>query len=258
MTEAEWLTCDDPATLLEFLHGKTSERKLRLFACGCCRRLWHLLVDGRSRKGVEVAEQYADGVVTDNDRATAYAAAHAAYRTIHPTQDPYSWSQDGVAAFVAAAAAAPADAFAHLAETLTSAGPRYSSVHVVSAAENAACCIASSKVGSTVHAAYCLSFDTECNEQCRMLRDIMPNPLLLVNLHPSWLMHVPSLLSWNNGTIPMLAQSIYDDRAFDRLPILADALEEAGCTETDIIQHCRHQGEHVRGCWLVDLLLGKK
>ncbi len=64
-------------------------------------------------------------------------------------------------------------------------------------------------------------------------------------------------LSWNDGTIPKLAQAIYDDRAFDRLPILADALEEASCTDADILNHCRQPGEHVRGCWVVDLLLGK-
>jgi hypothetical protein len=55
-----------------------------------------------------------------------------------------------------------------------------------------------------------------------------------------------------------LAQAIYDDRAFDRLPILADALEEAGCTDADILNHCRRPGEHVRGCWAIDLVLGKR
>jgi hypothetical protein len=64
-------------------------------------------------------------------------------------------------------------------------------------------------------------------------------------------------LSWNDGIVPKLAQAIYDDRVFDRLPILADALEEAGCTNADILNHCRQPGEHVRGCWVVDLLLGK-
>ena len=58
-------------------------------------------------------------------------------------------------------------------------------------------------------------------------------------------------------TVVQLAQSIYDDRAFDRLPILADALEEAGCTDAAILDHCRGPGPHVRGCWAVDLLLGK-
>ena len=54
-----------------------------------------------------------------------------------------------------------------------------------------------------------------------------------------------------------MAQSIYDARAFDRLPLLADALEDAGCADADILSHCRTPGEHVRGCWVVDLLLGK-
>jgi hypothetical protein len=67
----------------------------------------------------------------------------------------------------------------------------------------------------------------------------------------------PSQLAWNDGAIPKMAQSIYDDRAFNRLPRLADALEDAGCDDADILSHCRTPGEHVRGCWVVDLLLGK-
>jgi hypothetical protein len=59
-------------------------------------------------------------------------------------------------------------------------------------------------------------------------------------------------------TVAALAQGIYDERSFDRLPVLADALEEAGCTNADILNHCRSDGPHVRGCWVVDLLLGKK
>jgi hypothetical protein len=66
-----------------------------------------------------------------------------------------------------------------------------------------------------------------------------------------------SVLSWNDGTIPKLAQAIYDERAFGHLPILADALEEAGCTNEGILRHCRGDDEHVRGCWVVDLMLGK-
>ncbi len=64
-------------------------------------------------------------------------------------------------------------------------------------------------------------------------------------------------LAWNGGTVQKVAQSIYDERAFDRMPILADALEEAGCTNQDILGHCRQPREHVRGCWVVDLLLGE-
>jgi hypothetical protein len=65
-------------------------------------------------------------------------------------------------------------------------------------------------------------------------------------------------LEWNELTVVKLAQRIYENRAFDLLPILADALEEAGCTDADILNHCRLIGEHVRGCWVVDLILGKQ
>jgi hypothetical protein len=62
--------------------------------------------------------------------------------------------------------------------------------------------------------------------------------------------------TWLTRTVLALGRSIYDDRAFDRLPILADALEDAGCTNQVMLEHCREGGEHGRGCWVVDLLLG--
>jgi hypothetical protein len=82
------------------------------------------------------------------------------------------------------------------------------------------------------------------------LRDIFGNPFRPAHIDPE-------CLAWNGSTVLKLAQAIYDDRTFDRLPILADALEDAGCTNTDILEHCRGPGPHVRGCWVVDLLTGK-
>jgi thioredoxin-like negative regulator of GroEL len=67
----------------------------------------------------------------------------------------------------------------------------------------------------------------------------------------------PVWLIWNDGLIPKLAHEIAREQRFADLPILADALEEAGCSNADILNHCRQPGEHVRGCWVVDLLLGK-
>jgi hypothetical protein len=67
-----------------------------------------------------------------------------------------------------------------------------------------------------------------------------------------------SNLAWNDSTLPKLAQAIYDNRSFQDLPILADALEEGSCATADLLTHCRQPGEHVRGCWVVDLMLRKE
>jgi hypothetical protein len=83
-----------------------------------------------------------------------------------------------------------------------------------------------------------------------LLRDVFGNPFRRVTVDPPW-------LTWNDGTVVKLAQGIYDERSFDRLPVMADALEEAGCHNADILGHCRQPGPHVRGCWIVDLLTGR-
>jgi hypothetical protein len=84
-----------------------------------------------------------------------------------------------------------------------------------------------------------------------ILRDLFGNSFRPASVDPFW-------LTWNGGTVPKLAQAIYDERRFADLPVLADALEEAGYTSADILDHCRRPGEHVRGCWVVDLCLGNK
>jgi hypothetical protein len=91
----------------------------------------------------------------------------------------------------------------------------------------------------------------EKQAQADLLRDLVGNPF-----RPSPL--DSTVLTWNGGTVPRMAQAIYHDWAFDRLPILAAALEEAGCSEPTILAHCRSEGPHVRGCWVIDLLLGKE
>jgi hypothetical protein len=81
-----------------------------------------------------------------------------------------------------------------------------------------------------------------------LLRDVVGNPFRRVALEPTWL----------TPNVTAIAANIYEERAFDRLPILADALEEAGCINTDVLSHCRGVGPHMRGCWVVDLLTGRK
>jgi hypothetical protein len=65
-------------------------------------------------------------------------------------------------------------------------------------------------------------------------------------------------LAWNGGTIRRLAESIYAERAFERMGILVDALEDAGCHDAEILRHCCGPGAHVRGCWVVDMLTGRE
>ena len=92
-----------------------------------------------------------------------------------------------------------------------------------------------------------LAYDDERLGQAELLRDIFGNPFRPVAFHPRW----------RTADVLGLARGIYDDRAFDRLPLLADALMEVGCADEQVLGHCRSDGPHVRGCWVVDLVLGK-
>ena len=82
---------------------------------------------------------------------------------------------------------------------------------------------------------------------CSLIRDVFGNPARRVRVNRAWL----------TTTVVALAKGIYDEKAFDRMPILADALQDAGCDNEDVLNHCRGQEPHVRGCWVLDLLLRK-
>jgi hypothetical protein len=227
MTEQEWLACTDPQKMLEFLKGKASDRKLRLFACAFCRSVWHLLADGgrsrrpeHSRHAVEVAEWYADGDATAAELADAWDDAWAAAPPPENAPLPDA-AQDADYAICCAAWVACHDAARGAGGVATWAA-------------------AGDAVG-----------DAASVKQATLLRCIFGNPFHPVALNAAW-------LAWDYGTVRKIARAIYYDRAFDRLPILADALEDAGCTDKAILDHCRQPGEHERGCWVVDLLLGKE
>jgi hypothetical protein len=222
MTEAEWLSCTDPDVMLRHLGPAAGERKRYLFACACCRRTWHLLNDPRSRRAVEVAELYADDQIGEEElRDAAFDAEDAE----HP--DNPGWA----GAYYVACQTFDAETAAYYARVGLSPAARESGINAARPDEP--------------------ELVREAQAQSDLLRDIFGNPY-----RPAVV--VPAVLGWNDGTVPKMAQGIYDERAFERMPILADALQEAGCSTDAILEHCRTSCNHVRGCWLIDLLIGKR
>jgi hypothetical protein len=225
MTEAEWLACTDLESMLCHAGTRLTSRKALLIGCGFCRRLWNLL-DGVCRDGrtaIEVAERIADGKATGLEIEAADQALQSALILSHRhngVRDPIKPLRHLLPGQINSRYGVPA--FLSLSST-------------AKAARRAI--LKRRRAG-------------EYSAQTRIVRDVTGNPFRPPTIDPSW-------LAWNGGTVTKLAQSIYDERAFDRLPVLADALEDAGCDNADILAHCRQPGEHVRGCWVVDLLLGK-
>jgi hypothetical protein len=96
----------------------------------------------------------------------------------------------------------------------------------------------------------CHPFDPRAEGHANLVREVIGNPFQSFVVNPEW-------LSWRDGTVRILAQRIYDERTFEVMPILADALQDAGCEDNNALTHCRSSGPHVRGCWVLDALLGK-
>ena len=225
MFEARWLACAaDPEPMLRYMLGKTGDRKLRLFACACVRRIWPLLQDERSRTAVEMAERYADHPGGHAQLSRVRAEANEAARLAGSVERSDSMDARGRAVWGAARAA-------------------YATVDDTGwdVARHAA-----RRSAST----FCHQDEAERRVQCELVRDLFGNPFQPMPDFSPW-------LRWHDRCVVKMAQSIYEERRFEELPILGDALEEAGCDDEEILWHCRAPGEHARGCWLLDAILGK-
>jgi hypothetical protein len=223
MTEADWTNAEDPRAMLAWLREqkKLSDRKARLFACACCRGVWHLLADERSRYAVEVAERFADGKATAGELLAAREAAYTAVDAcLHYTP---AWEDQAIAACGSAAeeaeeAAWEAVLYGWEGEDLEQTG----------------------------------------SKQARLLRDLFgPLPFREVRIDPAF-------LACNGGIVRRLAEASYDNRLLPsgeldqaHLSVLADALEEAGSTDAQLLRHLRSDGPHYRGCFAVDAILGR-
>jgi hypothetical protein len=220
MTEDQWLAATDPTPMLTFLRGRSSERKLRLFTTACARLLWDRVPHGIMRDAVEAADRCADGTPWE-DELSGYC--HRLYAVIddYGRDTGRNWFTD---------------------HTREEVGFRFTVLQATAAGCGLLTVVTSP---SSMKAAFTLPLTGP--RQPSLIRDIFGNPLRPVTIHPDWL----------TPTVRSLADGIYAERAFDRLPILAQALRDAGCGSADVLDHCRSAGPHVRGCWMVDLVLGK-
>lgn len=213
MTEEEWFACDNRQPMLEHFRDRFSNRKLRLFACACCRHVWPFLTP-ESHAALETAERFADGAAGAAALELARESAHAAARSAEDeavvlATHPDAWS----AALDAASSAAGRKRFLIWPGRNEFDGERLMAEH---------------------------------QHFADVLRDIFGNPFRPVTFAPEW----------GTGTVLALAREMYASRDFSAMPILADALQDAGCEHPDVLAHCREPNQiHVRGCWVVDQVL---
>ncbi len=240
MTESDWLSASDPHPMILFLPHIGLDRKYRLFACACARRVWHLCENDLPRQVLELGERLADALVSSEElwpigkRARKFVkeqyeqglsiAFYAAAALSGPGSTPGKTSQTRFEAYAAASVAceAAASALAIAAKAGIESDERFERQAQAEAAEKAF--------------------------QAELLRDVFGNVF-----RPEPAMDPASL----PAPVVALAQEIYDKKSFEKLPALAAMLEANGGANTGLLQHLRHPGPHVRGCWALDGVLGK-
>jgi hypothetical protein len=246
VNEAEWLASKDVWEMFGGVSVEASPRKLRLFAVACCRCSESLLSNADHRRAVDLAERFADGLATEQELGTAFRRAKEftlGLRGGKTEREIRRWAEAGA---VLNATAPPDRGRSAAAET---------GWHVARSA-------ASQEVDASLAA---------------LLRDIVGNPFRpMTRLRPPdppwltakvlaatgpWTHLLDSWFNpaWVTSDAVALARQMYESRDFSAMPILADALQDTGCDHAGILDHCRDEkATHVRGCWVVDLVLGKE
>lgn len=249
MTEQLWHVRTDPNALLNFIRDRASRRKLRLFACACSRRVLHLVGRRITLKAIEFAEKYADGLRSVKE---LHDNAWGRGSDLHGVVLWEDWDSASLSSEHASGLVAD-----RMAQTDRVNHAFWSAAFERALQENLAISEAISRADNSVPNGFVEMREnarfTEQKMQTDLLRDIFGNPFRPVTLDPRWL----------TSTVLDLARSIYDEfprqvGGSAKMPILADALMDAGCDSEEIISHCRAPGPHVRGCYVVDLILGKE
>jgi hypothetical protein len=216
--EAEWLVATEVRHMLSAVRHRLSTRKVRLLACACCRRAWPLLSSERSRRAVALAERFADGLVPHDRLQAAYSDALKAVQERRGAAEAAAATVAALTADVGLGDRGKPWALAAALDELSRWEPRPGR--------------------SNLGPGWCAG----------ALRDSL-GPLVRRRAFESL---------WRTPDAVVLARRAYDDRDFAALPFLGDALEEAGCDDGELLEHCRTGGGHGRGCWVVDLVLGKE
>jgi len=248
MTESEWLAGADPEAMVAFLRGKASDRKVRLFAVACCRRVWGSLEHEEFRDAVQKAESFADGVADRDEMLKAHGKASAIFRTLHGRDNG-----PGAALTASGFPRSPKSFLERIADALDDpwwedefdkGDPLAPALVTSRHAARAAADLQGQRLGLGDSPATI----AEHRQQAALVRCLFGNPFRQLPVSGTWL----------TAEVRDLAERIYADRSFDRLSGLADALAAAGCTNAELLEHCRSNQQHARGCWAVDLLLGRE
>jgi hypothetical protein len=227
-TAEEWQSWDAMLPLLRPLPA-VSDRKARLFECACLRRLWHAPELTPARPAVETWERLAEGMAAPEE-------AEAAARVLRHLREAVTIVMGGMWGQLFC------DAEDHHPE------PWPTALRTCEAMDVLAGRLVCRAAGLEDCRPDRDQRFAEERVQCDLIRCLFVNPFRPVSFQPAWL----------TPTVAGLAGGIYDERAFDRLPILGDALQDAGCADAALLAHCRAEGPHARGCWVVDLVLGKQ
>lgn len=217
MTESEWLASNDPVAMLKRLNRPLGDRLLLLYGVACCRLHWHLLTHEVSREAVEWTERYADGLAFKDEE-----------------HGRIEWCSEGAA-------------FGVEGDVKWEYGNEYGADRSDYNLRVKVAYLANSLMTLDGQTPFDPTLSSYRNVlSVPLIHDIFGNPYRPVTIEPHWL----------TENVVGLASTIYDERCFDRMPILADALMDAGCFDDEILNHCRGKGPHARGCWVVDCLLG--
>lgn len=250
MTEAEWLAADDPQPLLASERGNISDRKLQLFACACCRRLIGLFPNAVMRHAIEVGELDADQLASGED-LTRLEAEVASWLNSRHTQHSFNENTHAeLSALRTAQSLTRRDPMDRATLAKYTSRDAANAVHIAANDRRAireAPATEMIKVARATWQAAQKAYAAELRAQAALLRDIVGNPFRQATFDEGW----------QRPEVVIFADIIYEKYEFGRMVELGDLLADIGCTEPAILAHCRGMDEHVRGCWVLDKLLGK-